>query len=76
MKKLTTKEFTKQFVNFLKELHLEQDLTFGSIPPDNRLTDQESIVDLFRLWFMDSREMEMIEETRQLEGDKGYSDGY
>lgn len=72
MQQLTAKEFTNKFVQFLKELHLEQ----NKLDESSRLTRQESIVDLFRLWYMDSREAEMIASAERAEREQGYSDGY
>jgi hypothetical protein len=76
MKALTSKEFTSQFVQFLKELTLEQNQAFRGANETFRLTDDESIVDLFRLWFMDSREAELIEHAKKEQDERGYDDGY
>jgi len=59
MEKLTAEEFTTKFGNFLTSLQKAQE----KIVEERRLTEQESIVDLFRLWFMDSREVEAFEEA-------------
>ena len=60
MQSLSAQEFTERFADFLTNLHMAQ----SKLHKDNQLTHQESIVDLFRLWFMDSREIEAIEEAQ------------
>ena len=56
------KSYLESLNEFLKEL--------GSYPAIKMtFTEQERIVDLFRLWYVDCREQEIVAEARKMEND-------
>lgn len=62
-KSLSHSEFADKFAEFVRELKESQEKKVGEVVID----DQEQIVELFRLWLMDTRDQEMLAEAREEE---------
>ena len=65
--KLTTKDFVKMLVDFTVALREEQNerSTNNTVV----INEQEQVVDLFRVHFMDWRDQQMIAEARQIDAE-------
>jgi hypothetical protein len=61
-KSLSPHEFATKFAEFVYELKEAQ-----SKKGLEEIDDQEQIVELFRLWLMDTRDQEMLAEAREEE---------
>jgi hypothetical protein len=62
-KPLTPNQFAEKFAEFTAELNHAREQKAGAMEID----DQEQVVELFRLWFIDTRDQEMLAEAREEE---------
>jgi len=65
LKKITPEDFAQKFTKFTKALSEKQNLSGAS--NTMKIDEQEQIVELFRIWYFDTREQEMIEEAQRRE---------
>lgn len=72
MSKTSPKEFAKLFAEFNTALQEEHHKFRGDPgrPSGVKIDDQEQIVELFRIWYFDSREQELLEEAREREAEE------
>jgi hypothetical protein len=69
--KISPEDFARKFVKFNLALQGEQNekIRSGMI----KIDEQEQLVELFRIWYFDSREQEMMDEARSREElDRGF----
>ena len=62
LKPLNSKEFTKEYVKFIKNLEVAQNLT---LKPSSHILDIEHKIALFKFWFIDRRDMEVFKSQEK-----------
>jgi hypothetical protein len=68
MKAFSPKQYVSALADFIKEFEVHPLVKM-------RITDQEQIVDLFRFWWMDCREREIIQDAMDEKDNDPYGFG-